>query len=103
MRKQKKLTQKQLAEKLGLDHTTISKWESNTYEPDANNLNKLAEILGVSVDYLLGRDHFEADIFDEEVRSLAREIQNLDYGDRNLLKSIIDSMRRRGKEALEKK
>lgn len=60
-RKEKKLTQKGLANILGIDHTTISKWESNIYEPDSKSLNKLAEILEVSTDYLLGSPFF---IFD---------------------------------------
>lgn len=55
-RKEKKLTQKEVAEIIDVDHTTVSKWESNTYEPDAANLNKLAELYGVTVDFLLGRE-----------------------------------------------
>jgi len=49
-----KLTQKELANKLGINHTTISKWESNTYEPDAENLKKLAYVLDTSTDFLFG-------------------------------------------------
>lgn len=54
-RKMLKLTQKQLASKMGIDNTTISKWESDTYEPDAKSLNRLSEILDASTDYLLCR------------------------------------------------
>lgn len=54
-RKRLKLTQTELAQKLGgWDHTTISKWESNTYEPDVSNIKKLSQILNVTTDYLLG-------------------------------------------------
>lgn len=53
-RKENKLTQKALAGILGIDHTTVSKWESNIYEPDTKTLNKLAELLSVSTDYLIG-------------------------------------------------
>lgn len=60
-RKEKKLTQKGLAEILGIDHTTISKWESNIYEPDSKSLSKLAEIFEVSTDYLLGSPFFVVD------------------------------------------
>lgn len=60
-RKEKKLTQKELARILGIDHTTISKWESDTYEPDTKNLNKLAEIFTVSTDYLLNTPFFTVD------------------------------------------
>ncbi len=54
-RKQKKLTQKELANTLGIDHTTVSKWESDTYEPDGSTLNDIADLFDVSIDYLLGR------------------------------------------------
>lgn len=50
-----KLTQKELATKLGIDHTTVSKWESDIYEPDTSTLNKLADIFNVQVDWLTGR------------------------------------------------
>lgn len=52
-RKFKKLTQKDLADKIEVDHTTISKWESDTYEPDTKSLKKLAFELDCSTDYLL--------------------------------------------------
>ncbi|GIM45922.1 hypothetical protein DNHGIG_14710 [Collibacillus ludicampi] len=52
-RKEKKLTQLDVARKLGIDNTTVSKWESDVYEPDADNLAKLANLLEVTTDYLL--------------------------------------------------
>lgn len=53
IRKQKGLTQQQLADKLNLSNKTISKWESGSGSPDISNLSALAEVLGVSVDELL--------------------------------------------------
>jgi len=55
MRKQKSMTQQDLAEKLGLAKSTISQYETGVNEPDAETLRKLADILGCSVDYLVGR------------------------------------------------
>lgn len=101
-RKEKKLTQKQLADIMRIDHTTISKWESNTYEPDTTSLNQLSEIFAVSVDYLTGGKENSFEEFDPEVRSLARDIQSFDTANRGLLKDIIKSMRDRGKEAKDK-
>jgi transcriptional regulator with XRE-family HTH domain len=57
-RKKMKMTQLDIANKLGINHTTISKWESDTYEPDADSLGKLAELYGVTVDFLLGLSSF---------------------------------------------
>ena len=54
-RKEKKLTQIEVAKRLGIDNTTVSKWESDVYEPDAEALVKLAELFDTTSDYLLGR------------------------------------------------
>ena len=53
LRKQKGLTQQQLADMLNLSNKTISKWESGTGSPDIANLPPLADALEVSVDELL--------------------------------------------------
>ncbi|QOS99383.1 helix-turn-helix domain-containing protein [Brevibacterium sp. JNUCC-42] len=58
-RKEYKWTQKEIADKLGIDNTTVSKWESNTYEPDATSLKELAEIYQTSTDYLLNKQQKE--------------------------------------------
>ena len=56
LRKANNWTQQELADKLGLDRTTISKWErQGGSEPDNTTLVKVADIFNVSVDYLLGR------------------------------------------------
>lgn len=54
-RRAHKLTQRELAEKLGIDNSTVSKWEADIYEPDATTLDKLAAIFEVQVDDLLDR------------------------------------------------
>lgn len=54
-RKEAKKTQDQVAKILGLDYSTISKYENNHSQPDNETLTKLADYFGVSVDYLLGR------------------------------------------------
>ena len=47
-RKDKNLTQKQLAEKLFVSESAISKWEKDVAHPDITVLPKLSEILGVT-------------------------------------------------------
>lgn len=53
LRKQRGLTQQQLADELNLSNKTISKWESGLGSPDIGNLPPLADALGVTVDELL--------------------------------------------------
>jgi transcriptional regulator with XRE-family HTH domain len=49
-------TVKALAEKLGVDITTVSNWESGRRQLTLERLTQLAELLGVGVTYLLGTD-----------------------------------------------
>lgn len=46
-------TNKWLADRLGKDPVTISKWCTNTTQPDLQTLSKIAEILGVNIRELL--------------------------------------------------
>jgi len=59
LRKQKGLTQMDLAESLEVSRQAISRWEVGTSVPGTDNLKTLSEIYGVSLDYLL-RDDAEA-------------------------------------------
>jgi|HigsolmetaAR206D_1030411.scaffolds.fasta_scaffold02503_5 repressor LexA len=51
-RKAKKMTQKELGEKIGVKHNTISGYESGTNEPEQNTLFAIADVLGVSINDL---------------------------------------------------
>lgn len=53
-RKELGLTQAQLAEKLYVSNKAVSKWETREANPDIELLPKIAEILGITVDELLG-------------------------------------------------
>lgn len=53
LRKEKGMTQKELAAKLNITDKAVSKWERDVACPDVNTLPKLAEILGVSLDELM--------------------------------------------------
>ena len=52
-RKEKKLTQAKLAEKLFVSEKTVSKWENGNGLPNTDILQKLCEVLGVSLNELL--------------------------------------------------
>ena len=53
LRKEKKLTQKELAEQLGVTDKAVSKWERGLSCPDISLLSKLSHILGVTISELL--------------------------------------------------
>lgn len=56
LRKQHRLTMKQLGNVVDLAESTISQYETGKRQPDNEVLLKLSEYFGVSVDYLIGRD-----------------------------------------------
>lgn len=53
LRKEKHLTQEQLAEQLYVSRTAVSKWESGRGYPNLESLKTIAKLFGVSVDELL--------------------------------------------------
>ena len=53
LRKARGLTQEELAEKVGVSRQSLSKWESDGALPDTANIILLADLFGVSTDYLL--------------------------------------------------
>lgn len=58
-RKEKGITQSQLAERLNISNRSISKWENGVCLPDASNMIELCEILGITIN-----DLFSAEIVD---------------------------------------
>ena len=59
-RKKAGMTQKELADKLGIPYQGISQYERGIRNPKIDTLVKIADILDVSTDYLLCRDEFLA-------------------------------------------
>lgn len=54
LRKEKGLTQKQLANLLNKSETGLASWEQGLSEPNVNDIRNLCKIFEVSADYLLG-------------------------------------------------
>ena len=52
----KKKTNKWLAEQLGVNQATVSKWFTNTTQPDLMTLKKISELLDVSVSVIINID-----------------------------------------------
>lgn len=59
LRKEKKLTQAQLGEKVGVTDKTVSKWEQGICAPNISILNELSKILGITTTELLNGKKFE--------------------------------------------
>lgn len=57
LRKKNKMTQIELAEKLNYSDKAVSKWERGESIPDVVVLKTIADLFGVTVDYLLEQEH----------------------------------------------
>ena len=89
-RKDKKLTQAQLAEKLGITDRAVSKWETGKSMPDSSIMLELCEILGITVNELLSGEEINMENYeqkaDENLIALKRKDEN------NLTKTVIAAM-----------
>ena len=77
-RRERHMTQEQLARSVGVSPPAVSKWETGSSYPDVTLLSPIARALGITVDILLS---FQEELTEEEVDSLYRELQGL-FGSR---------------------
>ena len=60
LRLEKNMLQKELAAHLQVSTGTVCNYEKNTHFPDGDALCKIADLFGVSIDYLMGRTNFRS-------------------------------------------
>lgn len=81
-RKEKNLTQEQLAEKLGVSNKTISKWETGKCMPDYSVIKNLCEELEITVAELMDGESSEGKSVrtydDEQIMDLLKKTQELE-------------------------
>ena len=91
-RREKNLTQEQLAETLGVSNKTISKWENGKCMPDYSTIEQLCKELSVTLSELMdGEDAAEDSVRvydDEQILDLLRRMQELER-QKNILYGII--------------
>ncbi len=69
LRKDKKMTQEEVAEKLGVSPQAVSKWENDISYPDVTLLLEIAQMFETTVDYMLGKEkEAETKLVPEEKR-----------------------------------
>ena len=72
LRKQRNLSQQQLADKLGISNSTISMYERGEREPDFEMLELIGDYFNVDTNYLLGKEIGSTYYLDPEVAELAK-------------------------------
>lgn len=76
-RENKNMTQNEVADILGVKSATISKYETNTLEPNIESIKKLAEIFEISIDELLRDKEDKFDISKINILETLREQKNM--------------------------
>ena len=80
LRKQRKMTQKELAKHLQIADSTLSYWEQGRYEPDIKSLKLLSNIFQVPIDYILCSEIPGCNEFDKDTNSIVGEAKRI-YGE----------------------
>lgn len=92
LRKQKGISQEELASRIHVVRQTISKWEKNLSVPDAAMVQKIAEELDITVNELLGGEIKQDEDRDKIVEQLVRINEQLvirNRRSRRIIKTII--------------
>ena len=97
LRKQKGLSQNELAEKVNISKAQMSRYISKNVQPPADILKNLADVLGVSVDFLLSGDTDQKAIENlshVEVLQQYKEVDNLPEEERKTIIKVISALLR---------
>lgn len=100
LRKDHRLSQKQLADVIAVTTGTVSNYENNQHLPDIEKLIMLADYFGVTTDYLLGRSisRLPPDIFEEQLvpgktmSSILNDFRKLSPDRKNTILSLMKDM-----------
>lgn len=95
LRQEKNWSQEKLAEEIGVKRLAVSKYESGQSKPSAETLQKISEVFGVSIDYLLAEDSkklTEKEIKDKTLLEYVSEIEKMDEEEKNFVKFFLDAV-----------
>ena len=80
VRKEQGLTQKQLAERVGVSDKAVSRWETGKGLPDTSIMSDLCEALGININELLSGERLDADTYSGKAEKLmvdlVKDVQN---------------------------
>lgn len=89
LRKEKKMTQEELAESLGVTNKSVSRWENGKTMPDLSLIKKLTDILGITINELLSGEKLTKEEYQEKLEE--NIVNTIDYSHKkiNHLKIIL--------------
>lgn len=90
LRKKKSLSQTDFAKAIGASRTMVGNYERNVNSPSIEMIVKIAKVLDVSIDYLIGDGQLAE--YDKDVLKRIEDIQLLDKDTRSKLFFLIDNI-----------
>ena len=103
LRKQAQLTQVDVAEKLGISQPAYASWERGNKKPTQENLVKIAQVLNVSVDYLVGNSEEKIDELDNIELLFRMNSKGLTEEEKEIFKKELIEFMEKRKSVFEKK
>lgn len=91
-RKTSNLTQKQLADKIGAKHNSVSDWENDKNKPDPDTIELLCGILGISPNYLLNSNSDDFSLCEKEI---IKKYRALDDHGKDMVDTVLDKETKR--------
>ncbi|WP_017154167.1 helix-turn-helix domain-containing protein [Bacillus bingmayongensis] len=94
LRKEKKWSQKELGERVDVSESFISKVESGKKQPSREVTTKIAEVLNVTTDYLLGRSDEEDlnELLDVKFKEMKERLANLPKSQREVIMKQAENL-----------
>ncbi len=72
-RKRNRMTQRELAEKLGVKHNSISSWENGINSIDIEILSKICDIFNISINDMFSKEQAEKEYYTEHEQNLVKQ------------------------------
>jgi len=89
LRKEKSITREKLGKTIGTSGAIIGRYERNERTPSVDIARKMADALGVSLDYLVGNTEFQ---LDTSIIKKIQDIQKLPLEDKDHLFYVLDTI-----------
>lgn len=94
LRKQKNMSQSELADKVGISYAQIGRYETKGSQPPAETLKKIADALKVSPDFLIygtADEKAKNKLTDADLINQFKAIEDMEEEDKNVVKKLIDA------------
>ena len=95
LRKEKNISQTEMAKEIGVSYSQYSRYEARDAQPPAEVLNRIADSLGTTVDFLLNGNNdqkAQATLKDSELIRQFKELETLPEQEKNTITKVISAL-----------